>query len=438
MSRLRHLWSRRAVLRGAGLELALPFLPAAAGRTRREAPLRLVFVYVPNGLHMPHWTPSAEGPLAPGPGGGELPPLLLELERHLPRLSVFSGLTVDKARANGDGPGDHARAAAAFLTCTQPVKADGTVVRVGTSADQVVARAVGDATRLPSLQLGCDGGMQSGQCDSGYPCVYSSNLSWAMPHTPMTHETNPRLVFDRLFGVGLAHLEPEERARRVRLRLSVLDFVRDDARALARELSASDRRKLEQLLEGVRALELRIQRASDPAAVALERPTERPEDFGEHASLLFELLTLALATDTTRVATFLVANEGSNRTYRDLGVREGHHSLSHHGDDPEKQEQIARINRYHVGLLGGFLDRLAETGVLDDTLVVFGSGIADGNRHAHHDLPLLVAGGGGRVPLGIHRRFEPETPMANLYLALFERFGIRNASFGDSTGTLAL
>lgn len=425
-------FTRRCFLRGAGASLALPLVAPLAGG-RESAPLRLVFVYLPNGVHVPDWRPAAEGPL-----GDALPALLEPLAAHRHSFSVLSGLTADKARANGDGPGDHARAAAAYLTGKQPLKGDGTVLRVGVSADQLVARAIGDATRFPSLQLGTDGGMQSGQCDSGYPCAYSSNLAWAAPDTPLTHESNPRLVFDRLFGVGLAHLTPEERARRIAQRRSVLDLVRADARELAGELDARDRRKLEQYLAGVRALEHRIDQATDPAAVALERPTGKPEDFEAHARLLLDLLTLALATDSTRVATFLMANEGSNRTYRNLGLAEGHHTLSHHGGDEAKQAQIATINRFHVQLFAGFLDRLRDEGLLDDTLVVLGSGIADGNRHAHHDLPLLIAGGGGRFPLGEHRRFPAETPIANLYLALFERFGLGEESFGDATGVLAL
>lgn len=425
-------FTRRTFLRGAGSTLALPLL-SSLSRGAAPSPLRLVFVYLPNGVHVPEWRPAEEGPL-----GDALPPLLEPLAAHRGSFSVLSGLTADKARANGDGPGDHARAAAAFLTATQPFKGDGTVLRVGVSADQLLARAIGGETRFPSLQLGPDGGMQSGQCDSGYPCAYSSNLSWSAPDTPLAHETNPRLLFDRLFGVGLANLPPEERARRIAQRRSVLDLVSADARAMASVLDARDRRKLDQYLEGVRELERRIDRATDPAAVAMDRPTGQPQDFGEHVALLFELLALALATDSTRVATFMVANEGSNRAYRGLGLSEGHHSLSHHGNDPAKEAAIAAINRYHLGLFAGFLDRLRDEGLLDDTLVVLGSGIADGNRHEHHDLPILLAGGGGRLPLGEHRRFPRDTPLANLYLALFERFGIEAGSFGDSTGVLAV
>jgi len=443
MTRLTPRPTRRTLLHAIAGGLALPALgsaravfPGRSGRSGRgtRAPLRVAFVYLPNGIHMPAWRPAEEGPLAEA----ELPPLLAPLAPYRDRLSVLGGLTADTARPNGDGPGDHARAAAAYLTAAQPVKADGTVIRVGRSADQVIARAVGGDSRFASLQLGCEGGRQSGQCDSGYPCVYSSNLAWSTPHTPLVHETNPRLVFDRLFGVGLAHLSPEERAARLRQKKSVLDFVAGETRALGACMDARDLRKLEELLEGVRELERRIDNATDPAAVALQRPTGRPDDFGEHVALSYELLALALATDATRVATFLVANEGSNRSYPDLDVRDGHHTLSHHGNEPEKLVQIERINRFHLERFRDFLDRLAESGALDDTLVVLGSGIADGNRHEHHDLPILVAGGGGRLPLGAYRRFERDTPLANLYRLLFERFGLEIDAFGDSTGVLAL
>ncbi|MCA8979572.1 MAG: DUF1552 domain-containing protein [Planctomycetes bacterium] len=450
-----HRLSRRAVLRGVSATLALPLFPSLArAGLAPEAPLRLAFVYVPNGVHMPDWLPPrvaqrAKRGRAPLPA--ELPRTLHELDRHRAKLTLLEGLTVDKARANGDGPGDHARACAAYLTGTQPVKADGSVIRVGVSADQAVAGALGDRTRFHSLQLGIEGGLQSGQCDSGYPCAYSGNLSWASAHTPLVHETKPRVLFDRLFGSGLAHLSEEERERRTRERKSILDFVRRDANRLARELSAADRRKLDEYLTGVRELEQRIDRTTGDVQVELERPAGTPRDYADHVNLMFELLALAFATDSTRVATFMLANEGSNRTYRELELQEGHHSLSHHGNEDHKQTSIAAINRHHLRLFGGFLDRLAvleEDGepLLDRTLVVYGSGIADGNAHAHHDLPQLLAGGGGRLPLGEHLWFERDTPLANFHRSLFDTLGVdgfapedsRAKRFADSTETLDL
>lgn len=440
--------TRRQLLRGMGVTLALPLLESLGRATPSPAPPeRLLFVYTPNGVHLPDWRLPAG---SAGPLPAELPRSLRELERHRASFSVLSGLTLDKARSNGDGPGDHARSAGAFLTCRQPVKADGTVLDVGVSADQVAARSIGRDTRLASLQVGCDPGMQSGQCDSGYPCAYSSHVSWSSRHTPLSPEIHPRALFDRLFGVGLEHLDAEERARRLRQRRSILDYVRADAKRLAGELGASDRRKLEEYLTGIRELEQRLDRAADPVAVERERPTGIPDDFGEHAALMAELLALAFATDSTRVATFMLANEGSERLYRDQGAKEGHHTLSHHGKDPNKRSQIAAIDRFHLSLLAGLLDRLAaaqedSVSLLDRTLVLYGSGIADGDDHDHHDLPLLLAGGGSRVPLGRHLELPVGTPVANLYLRLFDWLGVRDAatggpveSFGDSTGVLAI
>jgi hypothetical protein len=420
--------TRRRILRGTGAALALPWLESVHGLAGVDAaPLRLVYVYVPNGLHMPHWRPDTVGDDAPLPE--QLPPLLEPLASLRDSFSVLSGLSLDEARNNGDGPGDHARASGAYLTCEQPLKADGTRLRVGISADQIAARALGGNSRFRSLQLGCEDPMQSGQCDSGYPCAYSSHVSWATPHTPLSAETNPRLLFDRLFGAGLEDLDPIDRARRLRRKHSILDLVRREARELSGNLGASDRRKLEEYLEGVRELERRLDLASDPVAVAMERPTGTPEDFEEHATLLYQLLALALETDSTRVATFMLANEGSNKNYRQLDVSDGHHELSHHGEDPHKQQQIARINLFHLELFAGFLRRLARNGedqerLLDRTLVVYGSAIADGNTHAHGDLPILLAGGGEGLRHGRHRRFPLETDLARLHGTLLDRLGV--------------
>jgi len=452
---MNHQISRRTVLRGAGATLALPlFHSLGRASAAPETPLRLAFVYVPNGAHMPDWLPAGRKQRK---GSGrqtlprELPATLRELERHRAKLALLEGLTVDKARANGDGPGDHARACAAYLTGTQPVKADGSVIEVDISADQVVAQALGDRTRFRSLQLGIEGGRQSGQCDSGYPCAYSGNLSWASAHTPLVHETKPRALFDRLFGGGLEHLSKEDRERRTRERKSILDFVRRDAKKLSRQLSAADRRKLDEYLTGLRELEERIARSAEDVDVDLERPSGTPREYTEHVALMFELLALAFATDSTRVATFMLGNEGSNRTYRELELDEGHHSLSHHGDDPVKQAAIASINRHHVQLFGGFLDRLSgleedDEPLLDRTIVIYGSGIADGNAHAHHDLPQLLAGGGGRLPQGEHLWFDRETQLSNFHRTLFHTLGVdgfepgtaRAKRFADSSDTLVV
>lgn len=439
--------NRRQLLQTTWAGFALPHFESLGSFLRDESmPQRLVYVYVPNGIDMPRWRPDTEGADAPLPE--VLPSSLKPLSEWRSAFSIYSGLTLDEARSNGDGPGDHARAAAAFLTCAQPLKADGTRLAVGVSADQVAARHLGDATRIPSLQLACEGAMRSGQCDSGYPCAYSSHISWATPHTPLSAETNPRLLFDRLFGAGLSHLEPEEQARQLRRKRSVLDLMRRQVREIEGQLGQSDRRKLEEYLEGVRELERRLEYLTDPVAVAMERPTGTPDKYADHAALLFELLHLALATDSTRVATFMLANEGSNKNYRNLKVSGGHHEISHHGDDPKKREHIARINRFHLELFGGFLKRLSESRegeepLLDRTLVVYGSGISDGNSHRHHDLPILLAGGGQRLAHGRHRRFEDETSLAQFHGALLRQLGVPEEGlaarrFLDSERTLEL
>ena len=432
--------SRRTVLRGFGAALALPWLEAMAPvRALAAAPRRVAFLFVPNGVHLPDWTPVQEG------RDFELPHLLEPLTAQRDQLLVLSGLTQDKARANGDGPGDHARSSAAFLTGAQPKKTAGSDIRVGISVDQVAAQRVGAETRFRSLELGCETGRQSGQCDSGYACVYSSNISWKAAHTPNTKEVNPRLVFDRLFGFD-GFETAEDRARRARRRKSLLDLIGGDARRLGRELGASDRRKLDEYLSGVRELERRIDHAleEEPLETDIERPIGIPNDYGAHLRLMSDLLVLAFQSDLTRIATFMFANEGSNRTYAHLDVREGHHSLSHHGGDAGKQQAIRKINRFHTEQLAYFLEQLQGTpegnsNLLDNSLIVYGSGISDGNRHNHDELPILLAGGGGGfVESGRHMRFPRETPLNNLYLSLLDYMHAETRVLGDSTGPLSL
>ena len=442
--------SRRTVLRGLGTALALPLLEAMAPASRTRGPVpahlvpahlvptRLVYVYAPNGVHVPDWRPAAEGPLA------DLPWILAPLQPHVAEISVLSGLTHDKGRANGDGPGDHARAAATFLTGVQPLKTDGQV-RLGISADQVAARAVGGLTRFRSLQLGGEGARTSGQCDSGYACAYSHHISWQSETVPAGKEVDPRLVFERLFRGGADALTQRALRQRAERRQSVLDFVQDDARRLAARLGAADRAKLEEFQNGLRELELRLQRALPERVESVPddaRPAAVPADFAEHARLLADVLVLALRTDRTRVATWMLANEGSNRSYRNLGLSEGHHSLSHHQGDAAKQAAIRAINRHHVELFAHLLAGLkrvreGDASLLDACLVVYGSGLADGNRHDHHDLPLLLCGrGNGQLHPGRHLRFPAETPMCDLHLALLERVGAPTAALGDSRAPL--
>jgi hypothetical protein len=313
------------------------------------------------------------------------------------------------------------------------------------SADQVAAAAVGRATRFPSLEVGCEGGRAGGACDHGYSCAYQTNLSWRGPSQPLAKEVDPRRVFERLFGTP-GGAGRDAAARRLRDRRSVLDFVAGDARDLSGRLGGADRRKLDEYLTGLREVEQRIESTRPVAEVGQARvpvPTGVPQDFAEHARLLGDLVALAFRADLTRVATFALGNDGSNRGYREAGVPEGHHDLSHHGGDPDKQAKLQRINRLHVAALAHFLGRLKEARegggtLLDSCLVVYGSGIRDGDRHDHDDLPVLLAGGGaGTVRAGRHVRYPRGTPLTNLYLSLLDRAGVRADALGDSTGRLA-
>ncbi len=432
--------SRRTVLRGAGVALALPLLEAMlpARASTLEAPRRVVWIYAPNGVHMPDWTPPKEGALE------TLPPTLEALAPQRARLTVISALVHDKARPNGDGPGDHARAAATFLTGCQALKTDGPI-RAGVSVDQLAARQLGSLTRLRSLELGCEPGRLGGQCDSGYSCAYSNSIAWSTPHTPLGKLTDPREVFDRLFRDGDETLAPAAREARSARRRSVLDLVREQARGLSQRVGAQDARKLDEYLSGVRELERRIEfnsRARAGAVAGQERPKTSPEPFDEHARTMAELLALALKSDSTRIATWMLANEGSNRSYPEHGVAEGHHELSHHGGDTGKLAKIAAINRAHVGALAHLLQALdqpeGERNLLDSCRIAYGSAISDGDRHNHDELPILVAGGGPALPSGRHVRLAKPTPCANLWLALLAELGVEAGQLGDSTARLVI
>jgi hypothetical protein len=427
------------------VSIALPWLeswlPAAAPPLRSlparpGTPLRVVFVYAPNGKHMADWTPKEVGAVS------DLPPTLLPLKEMKDQVTILSGLAQRNANANGEGPGDHARAMAAFLTGCRPRKTSGADVRVGVSIDQVIAVAVGRATRLPSLEVGCEGGKAGGTCDNGYSCAYQTNLSWRTASSPMPKETNPRVVFERLFGDRVRPESDAARARRERERRSVLDFVAEDARHLRAGLGGADRRKLDEYLTSIREVERRLQKAQPAIALGrdrLTRPAGVPENFEKHARLLADLIALALQADLTRVVTFVLGNDGSNRSYREVGVAEGHHDVSHHGNDPARHDKLRRINRLHVGQLAYLMGKLkaipqGSGSLLDQCLIVYGSGISDGDRHNHDDLPILLAGGGRLHQGGRHVRYRAGTPLCNLYLTLLEGMGIVAARFGDSSG----
>jgi hypothetical protein len=434
--------SRRMVLRGIGASVAVPFLdammPAFASPTRGTFPVRLGFIYVPNGKNMADWTPTAEGTEY------TLPSILQPLSALREDLNVLTGLTADKARPHGDGGGDHARALGAFLTGAQPRKTDGTDIRAGVSVDQVAASAIGDQTRLSSLEIGCEAGAMAGNCDSGYSCVYSSTMSWRSATQPLPKEVNPKSVFDRLFGGGSA----AERAKTRAKRQSVIDLVREDYKDLNGRVGRTDQMKLDEYMTSIRDIEVRLERAVKMPEVkvpdGVERPTGIPASYEEHIKLMGDLFVLAFQTDITRVATFVVANEGSNKPYAFVGVPEGHHDLSHHGNSADKKAKIAKINAFHTTMLAYTLGKLkavkeGDGTLLDNCLIAYGSGNSDGNAHNHDNLPVLLAGkGGGSVKSGRHVKFAKETPLNNLWLAMLQRAGVKMASLGDSTGTLAL
>ena len=443
--------TRRTALKGFGTAIALPWLESLATAAPAAAPAaslprRVAFLYVPNGVNMAEWTPKAEGKL------GDLPAILQPLEPFKKHLNVLSGLALDKARPNGDGPGDHARAMAAFLTGRQPRKTHGADIKVGMSADQHIAAAVGDLTRFPSLELGIEKGLNAGNCDSGYSCAYSANLSWRSESTPNAKETDPKAVFDRLFGGNDPKELAEARARRELYNKSILDFVNEDAKGLTKTLGSGDQKKLDEYLTSVREVEQRIEKtrqANKTPAVKpnMPAPTGVPKEVQDHIRLMADLMVLAFQTDLTRVVTFPIANDGSNRPYRMVDVPEGHHDLSHHGRDAKKLEKIKKINTFHIEQLAYLTGKLAAvketdgSSLLDNTMLVYGSGIGDGDRHNHDELPILLLGhGGGTIEGGRHLVYpkKSDTPLMNLYMALFERMGAPAKSFGDSTGVLKL
>lgn len=448
--------TRRTALKGLGTAVALPWLEslswaAPAANAVAGPPRRVAFLYVPNGVNMAHWTPKSEGKLT------DLPEVLAPLEKLKDDVNVLTGLALDKARANGDGPGDHARAMSAFLTGRQPRKTHGADIRVGMSADQHVASVVGEHTRFPSLELGIERGGNTGNCDSGYSCAYSHNLSWRGESTPNAKEVDPKAVFDRLFGGN----DPKElaaaRAKRELYNKSILDFVNEDAKSLNKTLGLADQKKIDEYLSSVRDVEQRIEKARKAASAPppkpdMAAPSARDDKYWrehniEHIRLMADLLVLAFQTDLSRVVTFPMANDGSNRPYKHIEVSEGHHDLSHHGSDPAKLTKIKKINTFHIEQFAYLLTRLKSvkeangTTLLDNSMIVYGSGIGDGNRHNHDDLPVLLAGkGGGTIETGRHLVFpkRSDTPLMNLFLALFERMGAPAKSFGDSTGVLKL
>jgi hypothetical protein len=435
---------RRTFLRGMGTIMAIPMLDAmvpafARGRMlETKPPLRLAFAYVPNGIVMKDWTPKAFGK------GYEFPRILKPLESLREDLFVISGLDSNTGNALGDGPGDHARAGASFLTGVHCRKTAGADIRGGVSVDQVAAASLKGATRFPSLELGCEDSRTVGDCDSGYSCAYTNSLSWRTPQTPMPPEVNPRAAFERLFGsTEDLSLDPETRARRLKYRKSILDFVRDDTQALVKTLGPADRRKMDEYMFSIREVEQRIEVAEkDTRKVPppIDKPTGIPFEFPEYVKLMCDLQVLAFQSDLTRVVTLVIAREGSNRVYPEINISDPHHPLTHHRNNPEWIEKVTRINTLHVELFGYLLQRLKATpegdsNLLDNSMIVYGSGLADGNSHTHEALPVLLAGrGGGNLKPGQHLTAKIGTPITNLYLSLLDRMGVHQEALGDSSG----
>lgn len=436
---------RRTFLRGAGATLALPLLDAmvpamsAIGKTPAAPKSRLSFIYVPNGAVMNRWTPADSG------RAFSFTPTLLPLEPFRDQTLVVSNLAQMQANSFDDGAGDHSRGTAAWLSGVHAKRTEGADVQLGITADQIAAREFGRYTQLASLELALETIDLVGNCDNGYSCAYMNTLSWRNGTTPLPVETNPRKVFKRLFGQGD---DPEQRRARLRENQSMLDSVLRDITKLQKSLGPADGRRVTEYLDAIRDIERRIQRAEEQHAKSDlplgDVPVGIPDTFEDHVQLMFDLQLLAYQGDVTRVITFLIGRELSNRTYPAIGINEAHHSLSHHQNDAGKIEKLAKINTYHVQKLAAFLGKLRDTpdgdgSLLDSLTLVYGSGLSDGNRHDHSPLPTLVIGGGsGRLRGGAHITCPKDTPMTNLLLTVLNAAGVREDKLGDSTSALDL
>ncbi|HKB10228.1 MAG TPA: DUF1552 domain-containing protein [Vicinamibacterales bacterium] len=451
MSMRHHPMPRRTFLRGLGATLALPvldsMLPSVSAAGPSAPPVRLGYVYTPNGIvgacdKSPRpfmWTPKSAG------ANVEFGPTMKALEPYREQLNVFSGLAQVTGRALGDGPGDHARATATFLTGVHPRKTGGADFQLGISADQVAAKALGAYTQLSSLELGLEPQPLAGNCDSGYTCAYMS-MSWRGPTSPLPAEINPRVVFERLFGDGDS-TDAHARAVRLASQKSVLDYVTASLSRLRMAVGAGDKRKLEEYLESVRDIERRIQLAESQNAMlqlpTMERPGAVPDDYLQYTRLMIDMQVVAWQTDMTRVSSLMLGRDGSNRAYREIGISDGHHSISHHQGDNERLDKLIKIDELHVSMFAYLLERLSETPdgdgtLLDHSMVLFGSSISESNIHTHDDLPIVLAGGAnGRLKGNRHLVYAKETPLNNLFLNMFDLAGVPHVeSLGDSTGRL--
>lgn len=432
---------RRTFLRGVGAAVALPFLdsmtPAFARGAAAKPPQRLAFLYVPNGIDMKNWNIPEAGPF------GEFPRIMKPLEAFRNDMIQIGNLTHNSGRALLDGAGDHGRCAGSYLTGIQ-VRKSTTDIKASISCDQIIANQIGEDTRFASLELGMDDSRQAGDCDSGYSCAYTNNLAWRSETQPLPPILDPRVLFERLFGAGPV-LSPEARERQARQRRSILDFVISDTKKMQSSLGPTDRRKLEEYLSSIREVERQLERAErdsiqiDPG---MEKPYGVPPDFGEHFKLMSDMMTIAFQADLTRVITFLMTREGTSRSYREIGISDGHHPCTHHQGKTDLMEKVTQINEYHTKQLAGWLTKLksipeGDSNLLDNSMIVYGAGLSDGNRHLHEDLPtLLIGSGGGYFKGGRRVIFRKETPMCNFHLTLMERMGVKVDNFGDADGPL--
>jgi hypothetical protein len=414
---------------------------SAFAQSAKVRPNRMAFMFVPNGINMDAWRPTTVGP------GFELPEILQPLGNVRESVSVLTGLAQRNAFALGDGPGDHARSTAVWLTGVHPKKTEGSDIQCGISVDQVAAQEIGDQTRFASLEIGCEKGAMAGNCDSGYSCAYSSSISWRGAASPNAKEVSPRAVFERLFGNGEDAEQAESKAKRALYQKSVLDFVMEDASRLKSQLGLRDQQKLDEYLESVSDIERRLlafeKTQAQEVLAGVEIPAKGvPRNRGEHIRLLGDMMVLAFQTDMTRICTFMFANDGSNRPYQEIEISEGHHDISHHGKEQYKLEKKKKIDTYHVQQLAYVLEKMksikeGDATLLDNSMIVFGAGISDGDRHNHDDLPLLLCGGGGgRLPAAGHFKFANNTPMNNLFVTMLDKVGVDCEKLGDSNGNL--
>jgi hypothetical protein len=431
--------SRRTLLKGLGASVALPFLDSMAPALAQapKPPLRMAFVYVPNGMDVRNYNLDYEGPLA------ELSPILKPLEPMKDHITVLGSLTHNTGRALLDGAGDHGRCCGSYLTGVQ-VKKTVTDIKASVSCDQLVANHIGKQTRFPSLELGLEDARQAGDCDSGYSCAYTNNLAWRSETQPLPPILDPRQLFERLFGDGAA-MSPEARARQGKYRRSILDFVTEDTKTLQTSLGPTDKRKLDEYLTSIREVEGQIEKAENDNSQIdphMEKPYGVPADFAEHFKLMSDMLTIAFQADLTRVSTFLVTREGTSRAYRELGIADGHHPLTHHRNIVELMDKVTLINTYHMTQFNAWMERLkglkeGDGSLLDNSMIVYGAGLADGNNHIHENLPTVIAGSArGFIKTGRHVVYRKETPMCNLHLTMMDRMGLPMEHFGDATGKL--